>query len=307
MKIYIIPDHNGYNKTILNVADKWREQGHEVQVDMYYDVAKAEWADVVFGEYIQGGIIHAMQDKTMKTPIIMRGIDIDLYYKHFQGVDWNRCSAVLFINDYMRKWIIEQYKTAHNNVNILCPVETVALGVDVPKWSYRERQAGKTIGWLNNFWSGKGVELLCQVIHKLSPLGYKFEVVGNSNEHWIFKYFDEFIERNGLSANVRRVKWVEDVNEWMEKIDFVMSTSMKECMSLPLAEAMAKGIKPVIHNWWGANELYGKEFVWNSVDEILPILEGEYDSAKYRKFIEDNFSLDAEVKKLDKYLKLCQK
>ena len=88
----------------------------------------------------------------------------------------------------------------------------------------------------------------------------------------------------------------------MNGIDFIMSTSMKECMSLPLVEGMAKGIKPIIHNWWGADELYGKEYVWNSIDEILPSLEGNYDSNKYRQFIANNYSLEKEVNKLNEIM-----
>jgi hypothetical protein len=74
MKIYAILDHTGYNKTLLNVVEKWTEQGHKVILDMYYDAAKADWADVVFGEYIQGGVVGAVNDPNLKTPIVMTQI-----------------------------------------------------------------------------------------------------------------------------------------------------------------------------------------------------------------------------------------
>lgn len=307
-KIYIIPDHPGYNRTILGVADKWREQGHEVQLDMYYDVNRAEWCDVIFGEYIQGGVVHAMQDPNLKKPIVIRGIDIDLYFGHYLGLDWNKAKAVLFITDYMKNFIAQNYISAVKTPT--CQVETVKLGIDLSKWTFRDRsvERGKTIGWINNFWSGKGIELLCQLIYKLvkADKEYKFEIVGQCHsERWLIKYFEEFCKRNGLWENIKMIDSVVSVDEWMNGIDYILSTSMKECMSLPMAEAMAKGIKPVIHHWWDAKELYPAELVYETVDEAFGMItDNRYDSKFYRKFIEDNYSLDKEVAALNKILNI---
>lgn len=307
-KIYVIPDHPGYNRTLPDVIRKWEEAGHEVKSDMYYDIEKANWADIIFGEYLQGGIIHAMQDESMKTPIVMRGIDIDLYAGHYLGVDWNRANAVLFINDYMREHCTTNYKSATGR-EINVPVETVHLGIDIDKFTFKDKSQdhGKTIGWLNNFWSGKGVELLLQIVYKLVKIDpeYMFDVVGVTREPWLEKYLEEFLKRNDLQNNVRRVQSVVDVNEWMDGIDYMITTSMKECMSLPIAEGMAKGIKPVIHNWWDARELYPKNLIFQSVDEAINIIKDRpYDSQSYRTFIETNYSLDKQLNSLNRILNL---
>lgn len=306
MKIYTILDHIGYNKTLLNVIERWRNDGHEVIPDMYYDPEKAEWCDVIFGEYIQGGVIHAVKDKGRGKPMIIRGIDIDLYFGHQMGIDWDDCKAVLFINDYMREYIVDQYRAARA-VEPKCLIETVHLGVDMDKWTYKKRQPGFRIGWINGIWPGKGVELLCQIIYKMVKLDkrYTFEVVGNCNHKWLEKYFQEFINRNGLQDNVKRINNVASVDDWMENIDYVLSTSMKECMSLPIAEAMAKGIKPVIHNWWGADQLYPGDLVFQTAEQASHIIiSPQYDSHFYRQFIQDRYSLDKEYNKLNEIIGL---
>ena len=306
MKIYVIVDHNGYNKTILNVVEKWREQGHQVKVDMYYDVEKMMWCDVIFGDYIQGGIVHAVKDENNKKPMVIRGIDIDLYFGHYMGLDWDKCKAVLFINDYMREYIVDKYKAA-KGVEPKCQIETVHLGIDLAKFTYKEGKKGKNIGWLNRFWTGKGIELMLQIVYKMVKYDpeYKFELVGPCNEHWVEKYISEFLKRNGLSENVKKLSSVPDVNVWMENMDYMLSTSMKECMSLPIAEAMAKGIKPVIHNWWGADNLYPGDLVFQTAEQACDIImEDKYDSHFYRKYIEDNYTLDKEVNKLNEILGL---
>jgi glycosyltransferase involved in cell wall biosynthesis len=307
MKIYVIPDHTSANKTMLETCDIWRGQGHEVQVDMYYDIEKANWCDVIFGEYIQGGVCHAVLDKNISKPIVMRGIDIDLYFGHYMGLDWDRCKSVLFINDYMKDYTCQRY-FAGNHKPTKCNIDVVKLGINADKWTFNDKSKshGKTVGWLNNFWSGKGIDLLVQIIYKLCKLDneYNFKVVGSCSEPWLEQYFEEFIKRNGLKNNVERIDRVVDVNSWMDNIDFIMSTSMKECQSLPMLEGMAKGIKPIIHHWWDAKQLYPESLVFQSVDEAIEMILHDYDSNYYRNFVEQNYDVKKQANLLLKYLQV---
>lgn len=305
MKVYAILDHKASNKTFLDLAEKLRQRGHEVQVDMYFDPAKEAWCDVMWGEYIQGGVVDAFREG-FKKPFILRGIDIDLYFGHYMALDYEKTKAVLFINDYIRKWAIQKWESS-NDKKLPVPHETVFLGLEPEKWTFKDRskERGKKVAWLNNIWSGKGVELLCQVAYNVIKRDpeFEFHVTGPVSEPWVIQYFDEFVKRNGLESNIIRQERVNSVDEWLEDKDYILSTSMKECMSMPMAEAMLKGIKPVIHHWWGAAELYPPELVWDSVDQAVEsIFSSDYDSASYRKFIEDNYSMDRQVESVEKWL-----
>jgi len=303
MKIYAILDHPGYNRTLPGVIEKWKEAGHVVKPDMYYDPEKAKWADVIFGEYIQGGVVHAVNDENRKTPIFIRGIDIDIYFGHFAGIDWDRCAGVFFINDYMKDYALDIYRRYQKEPK--CPVEVVHLGVDMDKFIFKKKTPGKRIGWLNRLWTGKGIEFLLEIAYKMVQYDkeYTVEIVGDTNEKWVLKYINEFLSRNKLQDNVKHITGVDDVNEWMDNIDYILSTSMKECMSLPIAEGMAKGIKPVIHNWWGAETLYPGDLIFQTSEQACNIImEDKYDSDFYRQYIQDRYTLDSQVKKLNKLM-----
>lgn len=310
MKICVIVDHRVANKTILGVVKRWEADGHDVHVDMYYDNEKVEWADVVMCDYIQGGtcdLFHDMDNIT--TPVHVRGIDIDLYYAHFMGLDLNRFTSLMFINDYMRQYAVDKYESANHKITI--PIHTVPVGIETKDWKYNDKSSehGKKIGWINNFWSGKGVGILCQVIYNIlkEDREYTFEVVGNCSEPWLEKYFEEFIKSNDFQDRVKRINNVVSVNDWLDKMDYILSTSMKECQSLPMLEAMAKGIKPLIHNWWGADKLYPDKLVWNGVNEIMPMLQGEYNSREYRDFVIEHNTIKKEYNLLNEILGICKK
>lgn len=64
-------------------------------------------------------------------------------------------------------------------------------------------------------------------------------------------------------------------------------------------EAMAKGIKPLIHNFVGAKNIYPEKYLWNSISEFLElILENEYNSKDYRDLIKDNYLLINKIYKI---------
>ena len=74
-------------------------------------------------------------------------------------------------------------------------------------------------------------------------------------------------------------------------MDYCLSTSISEGNPNNVIEAMAKGIKPVVHYWPGAETQF-KPWLFRSVYEaVAEISGGEYESDKYLACVRDNFSL----------------
>jgi hypothetical protein len=74
-------------------------------------------------------------------------------------------------------------------------------------------------------------------------------------------------------------------------MDYCLSTSISEGNPNNVIEAMAKGIKPIVHNWPGAEDQFPMS-IFNSVDEAVKLLtENTYESRMYRGSVESKFSL----------------
>jgi len=59
---------------------------------------------------------------------------------------------------------------------------------------------------------------------------------------------------------------------------------------------MAMGIKPVIHDFYDAKELFDPQWLFRTVDEAVQMITSDdYDSAYYRAFVEQRYSLDKQV------------
>jgi glycosyltransferase involved in cell wall biosynthesis len=92
----------------------------------------------------------------------------------------------------------------------------------------------------------------------------------------------------GLSENVTFYGHLDKagMEEFWAKQNYLLSCSPHEGHPYNVMEAMARGIKPVIHNFYGADRLYKKEWLWNAAGGAMEsIAYGYYDSASYREHV----------------------
>ena len=80
-----------------------------------------------------------------------------------------------------------------------------------------------------------------------------------------------------------------DTNVFLEDKDYFLSTSIHEGYGMAILEAMSKGIKPIIHNFYIADEFYPAQYLFNSIGQAVDMLTNEsYDSTEYRRFAEEH-------------------
>ena len=97
--------------------------------------------------------------------------------------------------------------------------------------------------------------------------------------------------------------WIDDVPAWLKDKQYIVCTSVLESQALGIMEAMACGVKPLIHNFVGARGIYGKQHLWNSIPEFVQMARSpDYDSAAYRSFVEENYSLKLRLADLDQVM-----
>lgn len=106
-----------------------------------------------------------------------------------------------------------------------------------------------------------------------------------------------------LRKNVCYEGWQDNLDKWLEDKNYILCTSILESQNMSVMQAMAKGIKPIIHNFVGAKGIYNNNYIWNTIDEAVEIInDKEYSSQEYRKFIKENYSLESQIKSLKQLL-----
>ena len=84
----------------------------------------------------------------------------------------------------------------------------------------------------------------------------------------------------------------EGVAEWLEDKDYILCTSINEGNPNNIIEAMAMGIKPIIHNFPGAKEQFPDDLIFTETSgALIRILENKYEPEKYRDWVKERYDL----------------
>jgi len=91
---------------------------------------------------------------------------------------------------------------------------------------------------------------------------------------------------------------------WKDK-NYLLHTSLHEGHSLAVNEAMARGVKPVIHNFRGARELYPIDWLFNTIDEAVNTFRAwDYNTLSDRNtrqyIIDKGWTLENQLKEIRK-------
>ena len=319
MKIALFDPYVG--KFTSSMEEWWIQQGHEVKRGTYYNPEMVLWADLVWFDTADNNILSAtdpgvalLSDTANFSPwdmhdmdlsgkrIIVRPIDIEVWQGHMEGVKWDIVDEVIFIADHIRN-IVNEHELRERREDM--GVHTIPHSIDLSKWTFKEREKGFDIAVVAERWMSKGEDYVLQIAMKLKEIDprYKIHWLGKRSDYpWEHAYFDEFIEKFDLPIEITNV--VDNVDEWLEDKNFLLHASHKEAFSAATAEAMAKGIKPILHRFYGADTLW-PGITWNTIDEaVAMITEDKYDSRSYLQYLIDHeYTTPQMMERIDKIIK----
>jgi glycosyltransferase involved in cell wall biosynthesis len=219
----------------------------------------------------------------------------ELFSGDFKRINWKNVDTLVCVNS----WIKDIAEEIFRNNNISTPVKLIYNGTDLTKWKFRERKPGNKIGMACHIHPKKNLSLAMQILSNL-PQEYELHIAGEIQDPCTAEYL------NHIGKAMERRVYIyghipsEEMDFWWEQHNYCLSTSLSEGNPNNVIEAMAKGIKPVIHNWPGSQDQFPKTFTIIK-EAVEMIKETEYSSSEYRDLISRNFSL----KNIDKVVDLC--
>jgi glycosyltransferase involved in cell wall biosynthesis len=314
MKICIF-DHLGGHKTTKEL-EKWLStHGHEVKWNMYYDMREIDthigWCDLAVFEWFEGAVSRCLKDGWGdKKPIYVRAMDIEVWANNNAGFQmWDGLAGL----GYTSKYIFENVFKENHQIPETLKTAHLPLSIDMNDWKFNDNNNnGYNIGVLGHMWDSKGPNFIPQfaryLIDKTKTDKWKFYVQGNWRHDvwkWYLYYFKHIVKELGLENNIiLNEERVNDINTWYDQINYLVTFSMKDAFSIPVAEAMAKGIKALPHNFPGSKDIWG-EYVWSTFDELFDkMINQSYEPLKYHNYVKERYSNEVIMKKWEQFLNL---
>lgn len=259
-----------------------------------------KWAGVVWLEWANEMAVALTNHPTLLNGkrVICRLHSYEAFAGYVGKIKLEKISDLIFVAEHIKDIVLKQVRHLSDKIK---SVHIVPNGVNLKKFPFKERRPGYNLAYVGHINYKKGPMLLLHAFRELvqKESRYRLFVAGNFQDTRYELYFNQMIKEMGLEKNIQMDGWVEDVADWLEDKQYIVCTSVLESQNMSIMEAMARGLKPVIHNFVGAKGIYPKKYIWNTIPQFVKkVTEPDYDSKEYHNVIKKNYSFDCQVSQL---------
>lgn len=270
MKIAVF---HGGDIFIQPMINDWVSKGHEVRKNPNYSVWPGFEPDIIWFEFCTSNIVAYTNNfiyKHGKAPLVVcRILGVGARLNIYKSVDWTKVDHLIFISDALRNQCENGTDLSVTNIH------TIYNGIDLNQFTLKKSfKPTYRLAFVGRPTPQKGADELGNILAKFKMIDQRYE----------------------LYKAVGQVKH-KHMNGWLEDKDYLIHPSKAESFSFAVGEAMAKGIRPLIGKWDGAEETWGNEF-W------LDDFNLEQDPLRFRKYIEDNYNMEEKLKQINEIVKL---
>ena len=262
---------SGLDNFIDNIIDGLSD-GYMVRkfiVKTEQDIYNAiDWGDLIWLEWANQSAIIATNHEGIKgKKVILRLHSYEVFTDYPKQINWDVVDRLIFVAPHIRDILDEMSPGIVDKVKS----EVIYNGVDIEKIPFKEREPGYNVAWVGYINYKKNPQMALQVIKKLVDINkrYKLHIAGLYQDLRYKIYLEHMIKEMGLQDNVIFYGWIDDMESFWEDKNYLLHTSIHESFGYGIFEAMVRGIKPVIHNFRGARELYPIDWLFNTIDEAV--------------------------------------
>jgi glycosyltransferase involved in cell wall biosynthesis len=234
-------------------------------------VAGLAWADVAWFDWSDDLLAFATHQK-ISCPIIARCHSYEVFTEFPTQIDWSKVATVVFVNHSVRELFQQIVKTPVHT-------EVIANGLNLQTFQFQpEKQQTKqiaSVGYIN-YKKNPALLLHCfKAIHEYDP-SYSLHIAGEYQDPRIALYMTHFLQKHPLPVYFDG--WVADMPAWYADKSFVISTSLFESFHFSIAEGMSMGLLPLVHDWYGADNLYPENILFSDPADVVRLLR-QYEKA----------------------------
>ncbi len=273
------------NRWKQSTQEAFENRGHEalwmpVRKEML--VSEINKFDALFSMWCDDTLIGLTNQFNMPIYTYMRSYEV--YFDYAKKVDWNKVKGIFFCSKHVQRLTNLKFKDLIKDI----PQHYVPNWLDVSKWPLKTNINNHKIAMVCHLNAKKNIPLAIQIAMML-PDSYSLYLAGGIQDEMVVYYMDHFqYQLNGKLRYVGKIPF-EEMKGFMTDKDYIISTSIKEGCPMNVLEGMACGLKPVIHNWPGALDLFPQKWVFNTIDEAKQIIQiDDYNPEEYRQFVIDN-------------------
>jgi hypothetical protein len=305
MRIVVFDDWN--KKFSGPIIEHWESLGHTIRFNPTWE--QAVGAELNFFYQASNTAVEGTTIKELTGKIFVQCVDIEVFAGQATAVNWEKVSGAIFMAKHIKN-IVE------HGAKVTCPMKIIRPGIDLTKWTLKPSRSTtqpqiKRIAYVvgdRRIWDVKRLDIAFQILRDLLDYDketiWQLHVRGTYSSHEQYNAYCRYLEKDLKLEGF--VVWheerIEDLNKWLDDMDYFYLPSTKEAFSYATAEAMAKGIKPIINNWESSKENWAP-FVCETYGQALAAFtKGDYTPEFYREYVERYFDQNRYFSELDEFI-----
>lgn len=285
----------------LRVIQEFAEQRFPIRLHNGQEIDQIkemmEWSDISWFEWCDGfAVVASKLPKVCK--MIIRLHRYEAYAPYPAEVNWDNIDTLITVgNSFVKNAIMQKVPDIESRTRVV----TIPNGVELERFEFVDRYRGKNIACVGYLNMRKNPMFLLQCMQKLHYVDpeYRLFFAGEFQDE-SEQYVRHMVDALGLQDVVFFEGWQEDINAWLRDKHYIVSASIGESQGMGPLEGMACGLKPVIHNFPGAEEIFGPEFLFNIAEDFCrQILSETYEPQRYRGFVEQRYPLEKQLSSIN--------
>lgn len=294
------------------LIDKW--QSHSKH-DETKSLKLLDQADIIFCEWGLGNLVWYSEHKKQGQKLITRIHAQELKTRHLDQCNHDNIDNYIIVSPYYFELIIAEFALERVKCKMIFNMVDTEL-LDKPKLADAEFH----LGMIGDVPKSKRLDRALDIFEKLykEDKRYKLFIKGKRPEEYPWMHSKAKAEEMSYyQQQYQRIKdndWDDHVSfeghgpidEWLQKIGWILSVSDNESFHLSVAEGMASGCNPLILRWEGSNTIYPKHLIGQNTSKLYrSILESKNISSEENKiYIERRFDKKTIIEKIMEVLKI---
>ncbi len=255
--------------------------GHEVHVTNHLSQEIVD-ADVVWSEWCNELAFEAAASGACKKLFIrMRGYDV---WMPLAQLLWKNVNALVYESTFMELLALEQFPKLYAMVSR----SVIPSGIDLNEHTFtkRRRPERPVLALIARTTADKGYQLAFEYARSRPGIDLHVTTALSEANPRLLRYLQHAKPSNvTIHGNVDTAKWLHEIHA-----THILSCSIWETLGYTIAEGMAAGCKPLIHNAPGLGVNWPKEYLWTSFTDLDKLVAGSFVPVEYRTYVEQNLN-----------------
>ncbi|MBP2548061.1 glycosyltransferase involved in cell wall biosynthesis [Neorhizobium galegae] len=261
-----------------------------------------QWADVVWFEFCNELFLQALNQniRAMGKRVIVRWHRFEIVESSFpQRLRFDYIDDLILVSHDMLRVLKNRVPTLETKTR----THVLWNGLNLDKFKPIATLDRTKIAWVAKPFLRKNQPMFLQIMHELvkADPSYTLHVAGAQEEFVTMPYLKRTTEKLGLTQHVHFYGWQQNMPAFLADKGVILSTSIHESFGYNIAEAMAVGALPVVHDYPGAEEFWPDAIRFSSIAEAVQLIRSGR-THQWIDYVTEKFPLSKQLQELDAIL-----